>query len=161
MSEKTDQLEAPADRLLVLTRVFHAPRPLVFEAWTKKEHLQKWYAPRGFTIQQYHGDARPGGGWGCLMIAPDGSKNEVTGVYQQVVPDELLVMTHGWQEDDGSRPYETIVTVRSADDQDGTRLTLEQSVFRSVAGRNLHQAGWTQSWEKIDELLALETGRKT
>jgi uncharacterized protein YndB with AHSA1/START domain len=71
-ARKDSPADAPADRVLVLTRVFDAPRRLVFEAWTKKEHLDRWCAPRGFTIPSSEGDLRPGGVWRCLMIAPNG-----------------------------------------------------------------------------------------
>ena len=60
---KDNSSEKPAELSLVLTRVFAAPRRLVFEAWTKKEHLDQWSAPRGFTIPFSEGDLRPGGAW--------------------------------------------------------------------------------------------------
>jgi uncharacterized protein YndB with AHSA1/START domain len=153
-TSKASSIDAPADRVLVLSRYFDAPRPLVFEAWTRQEHLEKWSAPRGFTIPRAHGEVRPGGSWGCLMIAPDGSKHEVTGIYREVVENELLVMTHGWLEDDGSRPWETTVTVRFADEGKGTRLTLEQAIFKSVESRDGHDGGWSQCLDKLGELLA-------
>jgi uncharacterized protein YndB with AHSA1/START domain len=154
MTTKNDSvLDTPAERVLVLTRVFDAPRHLVFEAWTKQVHLEKWSAPRGFMIPRCHGDLRPGGAWGCLMIAPDGEKHEVTGVYREVVKDELLVMTHGWLEDDGTRPWETVVTVRFADEGKKTKLTMEQSIFKSIESRDGHNGGWSQCFDKLGELL--------
>jgi uncharacterized protein YndB with AHSA1/START domain len=107
-TKKDDVTDAPADRVLVLTRVFNAPRHLVFEAWTKKEHYDKWSCPRGFTMGESQADFRPGGGFAFVMIGPDGGKYSYSGRYREFVPDELLVMTHGWLEDDGTRPYETI-----------------------------------------------------
>jgi uncharacterized protein YndB with AHSA1/START domain len=104
---KDNLTPAPADRTLILTRVFDAPRELVWEAWTKKEHLDIWSCPRGFTMPESHGDLRVGGAWGFTMIAPNGEKFPCNGVYREIVPNELLVMTHGWVEDDGTRPWET------------------------------------------------------
>lgn len=147
-------MEGPADRVLVLTRVFDAPRQLVFEAWTKKEHLDQWCAPRGFTTPHSRGDFGPGGAWECCMVAPDGTKHFVSGVYREIVQDELLVFTHGWLEDDGKRDYETTVTVRFADEGGKTKVTLEQAVFKSVESRDGHKGGWTECLERLAEHLA-------
>ena len=142
-----------ADRSLVITRVFNAPRHLVFEAWTKEEHTRRWMMPKGFTIASCEVDCRPGGSWGCTMIAPDGSEHRCSGVYREIIPDERLVFTHGWDEDDDR--HDTLVTVRFADEALGkTRMTLEQAVFRSVESRDLHVDGWSQSLDILAELLA-------
>jgi uncharacterized protein YndB with AHSA1/START domain len=154
MVTKNNPTEAPADRALVLTRVFDAPRHLVFEAWTKKEHLDKWCAPHGFTIPSSEGDLRPGGAWHCLMIAPNGEKYPVGGVYREIIPDELLVFTHTWEEDEGVPRHETVVKVRFADEGKKTKVTLEQSIFKSVESREGHKDGWTQCFERLAELLA-------
>ena len=153
-TSKASTVDAPADRTLVLTRIFDAPRQLVFEAWTKQEHLDRWSCPGGFRMERSHGELRPGGAWGIHMIAPDGEKHEATGVYREIAPNELLVMTHGWLEDDGSRPWETIVTVRFADEGGKTRMTFEQSIFKSVESRDGHNGGWSQCFDKLGELLA-------
>src|SRR4029453_19494331 len=65
------------DRALAVTRIFDAPRSLVFQAWTRKEHLDKWCAPRGFTIPYSEGEPRPGGAWRCMMRAPDGTEHRL------------------------------------------------------------------------------------
>jgi len=153
-SAKNNPTEAPADRMLILTRVFDAPRHLVFEAWTKKEHLDRWCAPRGFTIPSSEGDLRPGGAWKSLMIAPDGERYPVGGVYREIVPNERLVFTHAWEDDNGQPEHETIVTVLFADLNGKTQVTLEQSNFKSVESRNGHEGGWTQCLDKLGELLS-------
>jgi uncharacterized protein YndB with AHSA1/START domain len=86
---KNKSTEPPADRALILTRVFNAPRHLVFEARTQKEHLDQWMAPRGFTIASSGGDFCEGGPWHCRMISPTGEPFPVSGVYQKIVPGEL------------------------------------------------------------------------
>ncbi len=63
----------PADRVLVITRIFDAPPSLVFQAWTQHEHLVRWCAPHGFTITYSEGDVRPGGRWRSSMRAPTAS----------------------------------------------------------------------------------------
>ncbi len=136
-----------------MTRIFDAPRHLVFEAWTKKEHLDKWCAPHGFTIPFSEGDLRPGGAWRTVMIAPNGEKYPVHGVYREIIPNELLVFTHIWEEDDGTAEHETVVTIRFADEGGKTKMTFEQKIFRSVESRNGHEGGWTQAFEKLAGFL--------
>ena len=152
--------KAPSDLALVLTRVFDAPRRLVFDAWTKKEHLDQWCAPRGFTIPSSEGDLRPGGAWRCLMVAPNGDKYPVGGVYRKIVPDELLVFTHIWEEDDGTPEHETVVTVRFADEGGKTKVTLEQTNLKSAESREGHKGGWTQCLDRLGELLAKLKAKK-
>jgi len=152
-TRKSNLTEAPADRTLVLTRVFDAPRHLVFEAWTKKEHLDQWCAPHGFTIPHSKGDFRTGGAWESLMIRPDGEKFPVSGVYKEIVQDQLLVFTHGWIEDNGKRDYETTVTVRFESEGAKTKVTLEQAIFKSIESRDGHQGGWTECLERLADYL--------
>lgn len=152
--EENNSTQRPADRVLVLTRVFDAPRSLVFEAWTDKEHLDQWCAPRGFTIPSSEGEFRPGGPWRSCLCAPDGTEYRLRGTYREIIPDELLIFTHVWEEDDGTLSPETIVTVRFADENGKTRLTFEQGPFRSVESREGHLGGWTGCLERLAEHLA-------
>jgi uncharacterized protein YndB with AHSA1/START domain len=153
-TRKSSSMEAPAELSLIITRVFDAPRHLVFEAWTKQEHLDQWCAPDGFKISHSKGELIRGGGWECTMIDPSGEKLEVCGVYQEIVPDELLVFTHGWIED-GVRDHETTVTVRFEDEAGGkTRMIFEQSIFRSKESRDGHEVGWSEAFGKLAGHLA-------
>ena len=111
----------PADKVLVITRTFDAPRSLVFQAWTQKEHLDHWCVPRGFTILDSEGELRPGGRWRCRMRSPDGAEYRVGGTYREIVQDELLVFTHAWESEDGKPGHETLVTLRFADQAGKTR----------------------------------------
>src|SRR4051794_27647710 len=119
MAKGNDPITEPADRALVLTRVFDAPRALVFQAWTQREHLMRWCAPRGFDITYSEGDLRPGGSWRSCMRSPDGVDHWVGGVYREIVPDQRLVFTHGWDGKDGKPGHETTVTVTFADEGAG------------------------------------------
>jgi uncharacterized protein YndB with AHSA1/START domain len=137
---------------LVITRIFDAPRSLVFETWTKKEHLGHWSAPAGFTIPVSDADFRPGGAWRCCMRAPDGTKLWLSGVYREIVQDERLVFTHAWEEE-GRRGHETLVTVQFADIGSKTKITFKQSVFESEASRDGHKGGWNECLDQLGELL--------
>ncbi len=142
---------ASADRVLVIKRIFDAPRALVFQAWTQKEHMDQWSAPEGFTIPFSEADLRPGGKWRAHMLAPDGSEHRLSGVYTEIAPSELLAFTHAWEEVDGSRGPETLVTVRFTDHADETMMTFEQSGFTSIESRDGHAGGWNQCFDRLSQ----------
>ncbi len=143
-----------ATRKLSITRIFDAPRERVFEAWTRKEHIEHWMAPNGFTIPDCDAEFREGGAWRCCMIAPDGTEHRASGVYQRIVPNELLVFTHAWLEEDGERGHETVATVRFADRDGKTEVTFEQGIFKSQESRDGHYGGWNQCLDRLGGHLA-------
>jgi len=154
MAATTDAATATAERELVITRVFNAPRRLVFKAWTEPEHLVRWWGPRGFTTISGRMDVRPGGTWFRAMRAPDGSEHRKCGVYREIVEPERLVFTYLSEDAEGNSGPETLVTVTFADLDGKTRLTLHQAPFQSVAARDLHRGGWTGCLERFIEHLA-------
>ena len=154
MKRKAISTRTTGDLGFTLVRTFDAPRRVIFEAWTKPEHLKKWSAPRGFTIPHSEGDIRPGGKWRACMRTPEGEDLQLGGVYQQVVPDTSLVFTHAW-EDEGKRDRDTLVSVQFEEDGHGTRLTLSQTGFDSVESRDGHESGWSECLERLAEYAAL------
>lgn len=82
------------DREITITRVFETPRDLVFEAWTKAEHLAKWWGPRGFTSTFQEFDMKPGGTWQFMMHGPDGVDFPNTNVIVDVIHPERIVIKH-------------------------------------------------------------------
>lgn len=146
--KKTESKREPANRVLEITRIFSAPRHLVFEAWTKNEHLREWCAPKGFTIPFSEGDLRPGGKWRSCMRTPDGTDCWLSGVYREIVTDQLVEFTHAWEEE-GKRGHETIVTVKLSDYGKKTKMVLRQSLFESVASRDGHTGGWSQCLDRL------------
>ena len=147
------KVDPSKDPVLAITRVFDAPRSLVFQAWTRKEHLDRWCAPRGFTIPHSEGELRPGGRWRCCMRSPDGVDHWLSGTYREVVENELLVFTHTWEEA-GKRGHETVVTVRFADQGGKTKVTFHQATFESVESRDGHAGGWTECLDILTDYLA-------
>jgi uncharacterized protein YndB with AHSA1/START domain len=150
----------PAGRGLEITRIFNAPRELVFAAWTEGKHLQRWCAPEGVTVISSAGDCRPGGAWRSCMLSPAGIKFPLSGVYRDVVPHELLSFTHAWEDPQGRRGHETLVTVRFFDHGEKTKVVFRQAVFNSTASRNGHADGWDQCLEKLRRHLATQQVKK-
>jgi len=145
----------PAERVLVITRVFDAPRDLVFKAWTKPEHLMRWWGPRGFTMTLCDMDPRPGGAYRFHMRSPEGTEHRSHGVIREIVEPERLVVTGSWVDAQGVPGHETTLSVSFADHGEGqTMLTLHQAVFESVTARDSHRGGWGSALECLADYLA-------
>lgn len=121
-----------ADRELVFTRVFDAPRELVFQAWTDPQHLAQWWGPKGFTSTIHEMDVRPGGVWRLTMRGPDGVDYKNRIVFLEVVKPERLV--YKYEPEPGSEPVRHQVTVTFAPEGGKTCLTM-QMLFPSAAAR--------------------------
>ena len=144
---------APSCNELVLTRLFEAPRELVWRAWTEREHLMRWSAPQGLTISHCEGEVRVGGAWRTGMVLPDGTEKWVGGQYREVVPFERLVFTHLWDDNDGFPNPETLVTLLFSDEGDKTLFRFHQRGFASQAARDGHEFGWNSCFDRMKELL--------
>ena len=122
-----------SDRELVVTRVFDAPRDLVFSAWTDPAHLVHWWGPDGFTLTIHEMDVKPGGVWRFVMHGPDGRNYGNSIVYVEVARPGRLVYKH--VPGPGDEPVRFDVTV-TFEEQDGkTHLTM-QMVFPSKVARD-------------------------
>ncbi|MFI5014533.1 MAG: SRPBCC domain-containing protein [Hyphomicrobiales bacterium] len=144
-----------AERELVITRVFDAPRELVFKAWTDPAQARHWMGPRGFTATHAEGELRPGGAWrACLRRDETGEELWQGGVYREVVEPERLVFTFAWDGEDGRPGHETLVTITFAEQAGKTSMTFRQAVFETVAQRDGHLGGWTNTFERLAEQLA-------
>ncbi len=148
----------PGRRVLVIERVFEAPRSLVFKAWTDPEHLAQWWGPKGFTNPVCEMDVRPGGAIRIVMRAPDGAEYPMTGVFREIVKPERLVFTNIAVDQKGNPLIDGLTTVTFAEHSDKTKLTLHTSavglVARAAAMLEGMEAGWTQSLERLAEHLA-------
>ncbi|MCU1334598.1 MAG: hypothetical protein JWO19_179 [Bryobacterales bacterium] len=147
-----------AERELVITRVFDAPRELVFRAWTDAKHMAQWWGPKGFTNTIDQMDVRPGGAWRIIMRAPDGAEYPSQGVYREIVPPERLVFTNTAVDKDGNVIIDGFTTVTFADEDGKTKLTLETRGVAMVAYAADYlkgmETGWTQSLVRLAEELA-------
>jgi uncharacterized protein YndB with AHSA1/START domain len=115
-------LTRTSDREFVLTRVFAAPRRLVFEAWTKPEHVRRWYGCSIMTLTECDIDLRVGGAWRYVMRAPDGAEHTMTGVYREIAPPGRIVYTERYVTA-GFASNEALVTVIFAEHDGLTTLT--------------------------------------
>jgi uncharacterized protein YndB with AHSA1/START domain len=86
-------------RSIVGTRIYDAPRELVFSAWTDPKHLAQWWGPNGFTTTTSAFDFRPGGVWRFVMHGPDGRDYQSRVTFDEIVPPERIVYRHGGGDD--------------------------------------------------------------
>ncbi|HVK19492.1 MAG TPA: SRPBCC family protein [Fimbriiglobus sp.] len=148
---------ATSDREIVQSRVYDAPRELVFAAWTDPKHVTHWWGPRGFTTTTHEMDVRPGGVWRFVMHGPDGTDYKNRIIYLEVAPPERLAYKHAGEEDTEGVKFHTTVTF--ADRGGKTELTMRM-VFETAAERN-HVVekygaveGGKQTLERLAEFLA-------
>lgn len=143
------------DLELSITRVFDAPRDLVWKAWTEPERMARWFGPRGFTSTVQHNELYSGGGYRIHMRGPEGDDHWTQGVFREVTPPERLVMTGAWVDAAGNpKGPETLLTIILEEQGHKTRLTLRQVGFESVTSRDGHGHGWNSSFDCLEEYLA-------
>jgi len=150
----TTTFTTPSDREILMTRVFDAPRRLVFEAWTIPKHLPHWMlGPEGWTMAVCEIDLRPGGAWHFVWRRSDGTEMEMRGVYREITPPARLVNTERW----GGDWPETINTL-SLSEKDG-KTTMSQTVLypskeaRDAALKTGMKEGASVSFDRLAEYL--------
>jgi uncharacterized protein YndB with AHSA1/START domain len=143
---------------VTLTRVYDAPRDLVWRAWTDPKHMAQWFGPRGFTSSVPELDVRIGGNLRIVMHGPDGNDYPMKGVFREVVPPERLVFSNIAVDNDGNHLLEGETTVILEAQDAKTKLTLRTYAKglvpigpQMLAGM---EAGWSQSLDKLEELVA-------
>lgn len=151
-------LTMPSDREVVLTRVFDAPRRLVFEAMTKCEHLKHWYGPRGYTLPVCEIDLRPGGEWHHVVRGPDGSEMPMKGVYREIAPPDRLVSTESYDLPGMGWTPESVVTT-TLEERDGKTTLTSRILYQSVEHRDGHvgsgmEGGAAETFDRLAEYLA-------
>lgn len=130
--------EAAADREVVITRVFDAPARLLFEAYSKREHLMKWFGPVDWPLSLCEVDFRKGGRFRFQMTGPDGEKNTpFGGEYLEIIPNQKIVYDNAFEMPDAEK---MVVTV-TFDEKDGKTTLTVHTLFSSVAMRDEHVGG--------------------
>jgi uncharacterized protein YndB with AHSA1/START domain len=152
------QKQPLAEREITITRIFDAPRALVFKAWTDAAMLAQWWGPKGFTNPVCELDPHVGGAIRIHMRAPDGAVYPMDGEIREIVPPERLVFTNNALDGDGNRVTEGLTTVTFTDEGGKTKLTLHTrgAAVVEIAVKYLQgmEYGWMQSIDKLQALLA-------
>jgi uncharacterized protein YndB with AHSA1/START domain len=137
---------------LHLEKVLPARIERVFAAFVEPEKLGEWWGPSGFSSPSLDLDARAGGPYRITMQPPDGEAFHLRGEFREIDVPRRLVYTFEWEEpvpDD----QETVVTLAFLDQGEETKLVLDQEPFATEARRALHETGWAESLERLEQFL--------
>lgn len=152
--------ESIADREVVITRDFAAPAHVLFEAYSTREHLMKWFGPRGWPLTLCDVDFRVGGRFRFAMTGPSGTQNTpFGGTYLEIVPNRRIVFDNTFE----SPGAETMIMTVTFDEQgDRTTLTIH-TLFASVAMKDAHMgAGFIAGvGSSLDQLVDVVTEMHT
>lgn len=156
---RTEPNDLGVGKEVTITRVFDAPRELVYDVWTDEKHIASWFGPRSFTNPVVEMDVRPGGRMVIHMQGPDGSVFPSLGTFTDVTPPERLAFTSAAYAGIGG-PFllEDHTTITFTERDGKTELTLHAVVTRStpeaadaLAGM---ETGWSESFDKLADHLA-------
>jgi uncharacterized protein YndB with AHSA1/START domain len=157
---------------LIITRIFNAPRALVWKAWTDPHYLRRWHGPKDFTAPFCKLDLKVGGTYLFCMRSKGGQEFWSTGTYKEIIPYQRLVCTDNFADKDGNIvppsyygisggwPEQLLVTIVFEDftdpaDGDASRTKMTLTHIGLPAGQMLEQTGtgWNESFDKLAESL--------
>ena len=139
--------------VLGMTRSLPAPRSTVWTAITDPDRLAAWWGPEGFRIPEIEFDPRVGGSYRIAMQPPEGELFHLDGEFRAVDPPSRLVFTFNW-DPPGPDDRETVAELALADHGEATEVRFSQGPFATEERRALHEGGWSDSFVKLERLLA-------
>lgn len=149
------------ERELIFARVFKAPRKLVYEAFSKCEHLENWWGPREWPLSSCEMDFREGGSWTYCMQGPDGTLACGKADYQRIVASELIEYEDYFLDENGEVNEELpsgYVTFKFADHEEGTEVTGRTEYPAATDLQTVLEMGvvegMTETMGRLEELLA-------
>jgi uncharacterized protein YndB with AHSA1/START domain len=138
---------------LELRRSLPAAPAVVFGAFSSAAQLARWWGPAGFTVPSIDFDPRPGRRYRIEMQPPEGDAFHVTGEFRAVDPAVRLAFTFAWEPPDPD-DVENLVDLSFRELEGSTEIALTQGPFRTEVRRELHRDGWTDSFDRLETLLA-------
>lgn len=154
-SRKLEIIAEPGKTSFTTTRIVEAPRALVFEAFTKCEHLERWMGPASLTMVSCETDLRPGGRYRFVFRAPDGNEVGFSGEFREVTPPERVIRTFIFEPMPDAAALETL----ELEEHDGKTTIKTTTVHKTVENRDGHvqsgvDKGMAEGYARLDELLA-------
>ncbi|HYZ10426.1 MAG TPA: SRPBCC family protein [Actinomycetota bacterium] len=144
----------PSETEMKMTRVFDAPRELVFEAHTSGEHLRNWWGPRKYETVSAVFEFRVGGKWRIVHRGPEGEEHAFRGEFREIVPPERIVWTFEYEGAPGQVAVETL----TFEEHDGKTTLTAVSDWGSEEARDaMHESGMLEgaeeTWDRLEEYL--------
>jgi uncharacterized protein YndB with AHSA1/START domain len=157
MDIKALEISTLGDREVKLTRVFDAPRDLVFRALTQPELLKRWYGPKDWSLVVCDIDLKVGGAWHFVVRRPDGKEIGQLGVYQEIVEPTRIVNTENWEDwDAGECLVTTVLTELGGKTTFQSTIRFPSQEVRDIVVKAGLEHGAAESYTKLDELLVQE-----
>ena len=156
------QVTTPSEREIAMTRVFDAPRSLVFDAWTKPELLKRWLGVRGgWTFAVCEVDLRVGGSYRFVWRGPTGAEMGMGGVYREIIRPERLVATEKFDEPwyEGDALDTTTFVERGGKTTAATTVRYASQEVRDAVLKTPMLTGVAESYDKMAEVLASRVGQ--
>lgn len=143
---------------VTITRIFDAPREVVWRAWTDQEQLARWWGPEGFTNPVCTFDPHPGSRIEIHMAGPDGTVYPMTGEVLEVMePERLVFADRAFEDEHGNAGLEGRTTVTFVDLGGKTELTVHSAIIHASpdvsAAVEGHQEGWSGGLDKLERML--------
>ncbi|MDB5763677.1 MAG: gstF [Herminiimonas sp.] len=139
---------------LQITKIIKSKRARVFEAWTNADLMKQWLAPGELISPSAKSEPKVGGSFTLQMegmMRGSFTKGVASGIYKQIIPNELVVLTWNWVGD--YQPPETLITVTFKDVEGGTEITLTQEGFADEQHKGGYAGGWQSAFEKLSKAL--------
>ncbi len=150
----TLEVTTPSDREIAMTRVFNAPRQMVFDAFSKPELLKRWFGPHGWSLVVCEVDFREGGGFRFVLRGPDGRDMGMRGVYREIAAPERSVHVESFDD----YPGESQVTAVFVEHEGRTTMTATvlypSQEIRDIVIKTGMEHGAAESYDKLAEILA-------
>jgi len=148
------------EHTVALTRVFEAPRERVFACWTRAEHLQHWFGPKGFTIHSCETDPRPGGIFKLCIRAPDGKDYWVRGTYREVAAPSHLVIDCAADDDKGVERLQEVIEVTFTESRGRTTVAVNAMARGPSDEAAAMLKGMDKGWAQTVDRLGAHLGRR-
>jgi uncharacterized protein YndB with AHSA1/START domain len=148
------EVTTPSDREVRLTRVFDAPRHMVWDAFTKPELMKRWFGPRGWSLVECTIDLRVGGGWRFILQGPEGQKMGMRGAYREIKEPERSVHVETFDDYPGESIVTAVFTEKSGKTTMEATVAYASKEVRDAVIQSGMEHGAAESYDKLAELLA-------
>jgi uncharacterized protein YndB with AHSA1/START domain len=151
------KVTTPSDREIAMTRVFDAPRRLVFDAHTKPELVKRWLlGPPGWTMPVCEIDLRVGGSYRYVWHGQNGSEMGMRGIYREIVPAERIVCTESFDDPwyEGEAVGTTVFVERDGKTTLTTTVLYASKEVRDAVLKSPMEQGVAASYDRLADLLA-------
>ncbi len=143
----------PSEREVVITRVFDAPRELLFDALTNPEHVPRWFGLRDWTLPVCEIDLRVGGKWRYVMRGPDGQEMGMSGVYKEIKRPERLAYTESFDDYPGETLNTGVLTEEDGRTTFTATILYESKEHRDAVLESGMQHGAAETYDRLAEHL--------